>query len=504
MEVGNICESGLAAVPGSPTLGAGTRTSAPVVGGGASAGGGKVEEEPRDAATSARTSGGILAKFTVTAVDAAGKPLSPPKPLPHSNAKGLAAGWLRPLVDPAYGQLGPRPLAPKAVEAMSPQPDNAVYTLNGKNLLVQAVYTAFYKHHPLRLGPDIIWLTIAQGLANHVNNNAEALRKKFVTFEGKKNISVTRPEFVKGSPANNWAGVFPEFSDKIAAYIGKDKRDLIECNFSTTSPIDKICSHITLMDTVKSYFRYVLFGGCGLPEIQLTGTVADWKAIRTKAEQLRQFDLDWWLKELLPVLDQFVAAAEGRGAWNTAFWRSMCNKSGGSGSYGGPVTGWVQVFFPYLKKGRKNTCLGEWRKDNGDFDPPKGADGRYPSGATIPSRGYSIKLEDFPASASAVPFVYVDMHKPLTGDAAANDQVATAEAGLPADAGEFAKYQMKFAGGIVAITQDPETLTLEPRTGWAVLDYGDFKAYNAAMKRSEAATKAEIDEQTRRGMPIIQ
>lgn len=33
------------------------------------------------------------------------------------------------------------------------------------NLLASTVYRAFYEHRPLRLNPNIIWLTIAQGFA---------------------------------------------------------------------------------------------------------------------------------------------------------------------------------------------------------------------------------------------------------------------------------------------------------------------------------------------------
>jgi hypothetical protein len=52
-----------------------------------------------------------------------------------------------------------------------------------------------YRHHfPLVLTPDAVWLTVAQGLARHVTNNAEALRHRLVAHEGRALISpVTSP-----------------------------------------------------------------------------------------------------------------------------------------------------------------------------------------------------------------------------------------------------------------------------------------------------------------------
>ena len=51
---------------------------------------------------------------------------------------------------------------------------------------VAAVHSAYAEHRPLVLSPDMFWLLVAQGFANHVNLNAEAMRHHFVQFEGKE------------------------------------------------------------------------------------------------------------------------------------------------------------------------------------------------------------------------------------------------------------------------------------------------------------------------------
>ncbi len=48
--------------------------------------------------------------------------------------------------------------------------------------LIAALHAAFSLHHPLCLSPDIIWLTLTQGLAHHVHAHAEELRHQFVKY----------------------------------------------------------------------------------------------------------------------------------------------------------------------------------------------------------------------------------------------------------------------------------------------------------------------------------
>src|SRR3954468_17419122 len=56
--------------------------------------------------------------------------------------------------------------------------------------LAAAIFHAYYNHQHLRLTPDDIWLTIAQGVSHHINFNAEKFRTRFVNHEGKKDINI--------------------------------------------------------------------------------------------------------------------------------------------------------------------------------------------------------------------------------------------------------------------------------------------------------------------------
>jgi hypothetical protein len=214
---------------------------------------------------------------------------------------------------------------------------------NGKGI-VDLVHESFNSHRPLILNPDTIWIPILKGLATHIDKNAEELRKHFVNFEGKKDIIINRDSFIKGQN-NPWENCFPEFSAKIADFIGK-KRDLLISNFTTTTELTKIVSEIALMDAMKNYFSYGFSTLCGIPRITLEGTVDDWKNIKQRVLIFNEFGLSWWTNELVPVLDEFINVYSGN--INDEFWKSFYNVDGGSG---GPfVSGHIIKFYPYLRE----------------------------------------------------------------------------------------------------------------------------------------------------------
>ena len=101
--------------------------------------------------------------------------------------------------------------------------------------LLGAVHLAFAQHRPLRLTPDQVWLTIAQGLATHVDENAEALRSRFVRHTGKK---ILRHEFPRQTPprdAAEWAGCIDGLVDHLSDELGPGVVRLLRCDFSTTT-----------------------------------------------------------------------------------------------------------------------------------------------------------------------------------------------------------------------------------------------------------------------------
>ena len=198
-------------------------------------------------------------------------------------------------------------------------------------------------HRPLCLSPDIIWLMIIQGVANHINVNAEALRSRFVRHEGKVQISVRRDDFVKGSPENPWAEAIDELTSRVEEHIGSEF-DLFQPTFTTTGPVERAAAGVVLLDAMQSYFTYDMDTFCGIPAITLEGTPEDWQAVADRAERFGSLELEWWLEPLRGILQQFVAASQG--VVDRQFWQSLYKYQDESG--GPTMTGWISALFPYL------------------------------------------------------------------------------------------------------------------------------------------------------------
>jgi hypothetical protein len=85
-------------------------------------------------------------------------------------------------VTPADAPLPTQPLAELYPDAIAVGGDPALPVLadTGVHPLLSAVGRAFADHRPLVLTPDAVWLTIAQGVAQHVRLHAEQLRPRLV------------------------------------------------------------------------------------------------------------------------------------------------------------------------------------------------------------------------------------------------------------------------------------------------------------------------------------
>jgi hypothetical protein len=289
------------------------------------------------------------------------------------------------------------------------------------NGLLRAIHEAYANHFPLVLSPDDIWLAISQGFSYHVNANAEQLRSQFVKHDGKEIIKVERNGFVKGSPQNDWPGCFSEFSAQIAGYIGEDKRDMLVSDFSTSTQITQAVSEVTLMNTLKAYFDYVVITKCGIPSITLLGGVEDWYRIILKAKALVRFDCQGWVEPLVPILNNFCKAFNGE--VDVDFWTNIYKINGPEGSGGTEVSGWVNAFFPYLSEWRKP---GEFTRINHSISS---------------NYKYGNPPDQFPIGVTSTPFIWDYLGKIIP---------------------------MQFLGGFVGVAQDPDTKAVCPVQGWGI------------------------------------
>ncbi|MBK8806762.1 MAG: DUF4419 domain-containing protein [Bacteroidales bacterium] len=223
----------------------------------------------------------------------------------------------------------------------------------GYNSFFYGMYQAYADHRPFVLSPDIIWLLISQGFARHVNANSEILRDHFVNFEGKIHLVVKNDEIDLNNPKSPWEDVFPEFTKEIEKHVGSELIETLSADFSTTGSVEKVVSEITILEAMEPYFEYIVFRMiCGIPEITLEGTTADWEKILQKSQALKKYELDWWIDELEPILKQIIETSKGN--IDKDFWRNMF-KYHTLEKYGAPkvIDGWIVKFFPYDKDGKR-------------------------------------------------------------------------------------------------------------------------------------------------------
>ncbi|HLO52255.1 MAG TPA: DUF4419 domain-containing protein [Kamptonema sp.] len=310
--------------------------------------------------------------------------------------------------------------------------------------LAAAVHHAFSEHRPLLLTPDIIWMLLAQGFAQHINNCAEELRSRFVGHSGKKTLKVTALELTE---PHHWTEAIEQWTLQIRDCVGADFYRLMECNFSTSTPTTRTASHVVMMDAVQQYFDYKLYCVCGIPEITLRGTVEDWQNIRDRVEAMAQYELNWWTKRVVPICQEFIETAAGKP--KLEFWQSIYKPQT---IYGDEViTGWLGYLFPYLK-----------------HSITQGHSVKNPMLAIAPEEltvENGIHFRSLPSGLSCVPFTL--------------------------DAPTCKEYPLELVAGFIGIRQHSNNI-LEPEIGWAVRE-GNPLDQLLNLLQQEHQTSAPID-----------
>ena len=59
---------------------------------------------------------------------------------------------------------------------------------------------------------------------------------------------------------------------------------------------------------MKHYFEYGMMTCCGISKVRLEGKLEDWVQLREATEKLNRYGLEWWTKNLIPILDKFIKA----------------------------------------------------------------------------------------------------------------------------------------------------------------------------------------------------
>jgi hypothetical protein len=313
-------------------------------------------------------------------------------------------------------------------------PDEKVAEGGDFHPLIAAAALAYQKHYPLALTPDVLWLTILQGVAQHIANHSGVLQARLVTHQTKMELVVqTGLGSLPKTDAEMMAATQP-FVDLIEQHVLPEKRFVLNTKFSTTTDVERIAGAIVVMDAFQPYFDYVFYIICGIPSITLEGTTEDWKLLASKVQLLNDSDLDlgWWTKELLPLCDHFVHAS--RGDVDRSHWKNLCKLVERYGA--NDLNGWLLKFIPYVRRDRnelpvhRNPVLALT-----NFDVKTGPQERFTiSGCTS---------NMLPTGVSRVPVTCKNISS-------------------------GASVSLQFLAGLVGVAQSPEDFTVKPVAGWGI------------------------------------
>ena len=131
----------------------------------------------------------------------------------------------------------------------------------GEHTIFEGFYLSYINDCPIILSPDIFWALIIQGFKRHVLTNSEELRKKFVDFNGKKQLNVDNMKYpnLEDIPKEEWENNFKTYISKISYYIGKDLINTLKPDFSTTTKIISQVGQINVCHVCKYFLNIYYF-----------------------------------------------------------------------------------------------------------------------------------------------------------------------------------------------------------------------------------------------------
>jgi hypothetical protein len=211
------------------------------------------------------------------------------------------------------------------------------------NGFIETIQLSYSNHRPLILTPDVLWLTICQGVSIHINQNFDSL-KKVLFIKNKPDEIVIRNDSLEYSE-KHWQKLIGSFSVETKKYTNQNFYSFFVPKFTTTSTINTTAYQITMLESYKKAFVYVGESGCGIPSITITGETKDWQSIYNRLDMLSELGLSKWAENLKPIIKQFINASENK--INITFWKDIYKNASEYNAF--YISGWAIKLFPYIK-----------------------------------------------------------------------------------------------------------------------------------------------------------
>lgn len=250
--------------------------------------------------------------------------------------------------------------------------------------LIQATFYAFSQHIPLHLEPAYFWMTIVQEVATMVKQDPSRFASVFNgNPHNKRLVKVICDELWGNDSA--WPIAIGRFREELAKETGPAVVEGFFPHFSGDDETRELAYLVSVMDAASPFYKYEVHTRCGIPEIDLGGSLEDWGKLWRKIV---------WLEETFGMCEYFSAVKAivnqiGRQVKNNlpdrSFWESIFKYENESG--GEKVNGWITSLYAF-----SNSSQGPILKENW---------GQY--------QRYSINV--FPSGMSVVPFIWQVMEE---------------------------------------------------------------------------------------------
>lgn len=218
---------------------------------------------------------------------------------------------------------------------------NQTYINCYNNGLIETVRKCYATHRPLVLTPDVIWLTITQGVSIHINQNFKSLEPVLFSKNRPKTLEIRNDSLDQKPEA--WQQLMSDFSHLAEKYTKPEMQKFFVPSFSTTHSTEQTVYQITQLEAYKQAFEYMAESGCGIPEIKLRGTKEDWEALYAKLDGLKEFGLQDWAEELKPIIRECIQVYDQK--IDKKFWQRIYKDYTEYNAF--YISGWIIKFFPY-------------------------------------------------------------------------------------------------------------------------------------------------------------
>jgi len=193
-------------------------------------------------------------------------------------------------------------------------------------------------HLGVVVSPDIIWYTLLSELTLIIKEDPENYRDLFSTSDKKQEILICSGDPVM-MPIDTLTKVL---EDRVPI-----ETESFFPEFSTRTPKSFFAFQASFCDMCSPYYNYSMYL-CGIPKIDVRGSLDDWKNLLDKWKKLSSMTLDKanaWAISVYELLNSLIQNYNKESFWNDIFSLKRCG-SGGQVE----VLGWFSKLFRFQPK----------------------------------------------------------------------------------------------------------------------------------------------------------